>query len=645
MYASRSRSRPWRGSRCAGWSRGVAGRAAIAAAWSASSRVSSGPSKTSASRAPCAVVVTSARAPASARTRRHGPRGRPGRAAGRRRRPSTPRAARPAGRRRGRAARRPPTPGPLRRPRRWWASRFAARPARAKVTVARRRPGRSPPGTAAARRANSAGTDDVTSGAGRWCRPAQVAPLPRGEQVQCVQAALAGRSPRPPAAGAGSAPASRSTVARSNSAVAYSSAPMYAAVGLLAHVQREVGLRDRRHVATASEVVGVGRRAGQFARRGSRTPPGRAACATGRARGPARRPARSNGSSWWANASLHVSRTPRQGARGTASCPSSRQRSTRLLRKNPTTFSISGRSRPATGVPTTTSHWPVYRASRVVNAVSSAMNGVAPARRAERVERVRDRGGHGEASRSRPCASRAGGRGRSVRSASGAAPSSTVRQCRSSFVDDLVGAALALPDRVVGVLHGQRRAVRARGPRAAASRSSWNSLRSTVADQPSPTMWCISSTRMLLAVRSAFGGADEHRPGHRPVDEVEAPAELLFETRRRSARARRVDDAQLHRSRRVDRSGRARRTPRRSEPGTQRLVPLDERVQRLPHRARPSSLAGTRRNSPVTHSRLRGSIRSSSHSRRWPKDSGSGPVRGTGRTAGSAAPHGLVGPP
>ncbi len=49
------------------------------------------------------------------------------------------------------------------------------------------------------------------------------------------------------------------------------------------------------------------------------------------------------------------------------------------------------------------------------------------------------------------------------------------------------------------------------------------------------------------------------------------------------------------------------------------------------------SLAGTRRNSPVTHSRLPGSMRSSSHSRRWPKERGSGPVRGTGRTAGTGS--------
>ncbi len=102
-------------------------------------------------------------------------------------------------------------------------------------------------------------------------------------------------------------------------------------------------------------------------------------------------------------------------------------RSTRVLRKSPSISSVSGRSRPETGVPTAMSLLPVYRLSSTWKAARQAMNGVAPYSCASLVRAVATSAGTVNGTTA-PLSSRTAGRGRSVGSSSGASPASRFRQ-------------------------------------------------------------------------------------------------------------------------------------------------------------------------------------------------------------------------
>jgi len=95
----------------------------------------------------------------------------------------------------------------------------------------------------------------------------------------------------------------------------------------------------------------------------------------------------SNGRSWWANASSVVARTSRSNVRNPPA-PSTRVRNASVLAKKPTRPSSSVRRRPAMGVPTTMSCWPVQRESSTLNAANSSMKSVTPSAAASCRSRV-----------------------------------------------------------------------------------------------------------------------------------------------------------------------------------------------------------------------------------------------------------------
>jgi len=97
---------------------------------------------------------------------------------------------------------------------------------------------------------------------------------------------------------------------------------------------------------------------------------------------------RSNGTSWCAKAASVVSRRRPRRVTNVGS-PSSRARSTRVLTKRPISGSVSTRVRPATGVATARSSWPVARCSSVVKPARRVMKRVAPCCRARRVNPAR----------------------------------------------------------------------------------------------------------------------------------------------------------------------------------------------------------------------------------------------------------------
>ncbi len=66
----------------------------------------------------------------------------------------------------------------------------------------------------------------------------------------------------------------------------------------------------------------------------------------------------------------------RPAASANVGSPVRSARSATALTNMPMTGSVSGSSRPAMGVPTTTSYWPDQRASTVANAVSMTVNSV-----------------------------------------------------------------------------------------------------------------------------------------------------------------------------------------------------------------------------------------------------------------------------
>ncbi len=89
----------------------------------------------------------------------------------------------------------------------------------------------------------------------------------------------------------------------------------------------------------------------------------------------------SKGASWCAYAPSVVSRT-RATRVVNAGSPDRSVRSASVLTNKPIRPSISARPRPAMGVPTTRSAWPVWRSSSVLKAASKTMKSVAPSRRA-----------------------------------------------------------------------------------------------------------------------------------------------------------------------------------------------------------------------------------------------------------------------
>ncbi|CAM5730548.1 hypothetical protein SALBM217S_09594 [Streptomyces griseoloalbus] len=135
---------------------------------------------------------------------------------------------------------------------------------------------------------------------------------------------------------------------------------------------------------------------------------------------------RSNGIRSCEKAPTHASRTT---AAAVPNPPDSGSlaRSTSVFAKNPTSPSASGWCRPATGVPTTTSSWPVTRASVAMKPVSSTMNSVPPDCLANSssaaVVAPSRRSSTRPPSPPRPCS-----RGRSTGSSSGAVPDSVRRQ-------------------------------------------------------------------------------------------------------------------------------------------------------------------------------------------------------------------------
>ncbi|HEX5872798.1 MAG TPA: hypothetical protein VFY65_20345 [Longimicrobium sp.] len=118
-----------------------------------------------------------------------------------------------------------------------------------------------------------------------------------------------------------------------------------------------------------------------------------------------------------------AARTRRTTSRNAGSPPSS-VRSTSVLTKKPISSSVSGRVRPAIGLPTTTSSVPAYLPSSTWKAASITMYSVAPSPRATACSRCTSAAGSSTASRA-PRYVCTAGRGWSVGSSSSAgAPAS-----------------------------------------------------------------------------------------------------------------------------------------------------------------------------------------------------------------------------
>ena len=138
---------------------------------------------------------------------------------------------------------------------------------------------------------------------------------------------------------------------------------------------------------------------------------------------------RSNGTSWWANASSTVSLTSARNSRN-GRAESTVDRRTSVLTKNPISRCSSARSRPAVTVPTATSSCPAQRARRSWQAATRVMNSVPPWALASSRRPAVTSAGISKSTQP-PSVVRTGGRGRSVGSSSGWAPASRSRQCSS----------------------------------------------------------------------------------------------------------------------------------------------------------------------------------------------------------------------
>ena len=137
-----------------------------------------------------------------------------------------------------------------------------------------------------------------------------------------------------------------------------------------------------------------------------------------------------------------------------------------MLLNMPTVVSSSGSGRPAMGVPTAKSVWPLYLASSACHAASSVMNRVAPCSLASAAI-----GSMRSASSSTRCtppsSACAGGRARSVGSSSAGTPVRTLLPVRHVPVEFGAGQALALPGREIAVAQrgvGRHRLPRDPGP-------------------------------------------------------------------------------------------------------------------------------------------------------------------------------------
>ena len=208
---------------------------------------------------------------------------------------------------------------------------------------------------------------------------------------------------------------------------------------------------------------------------------------------------------------------------------------TSVLTKKPIRSSVSARLRPAIGVPTRMSSWPLSRDSSARKAASSVMKSVAPSSRDSASSASTSRRGRSR----RSCAPEnvcCGGRGRSVGSASSGQRSLEaplpVRQLR---LLDVAPQPVALPDGVVGVLDRQIGDVRLRAravrlvaaPPARREGSRWTSR---------PTaMWCIISTRTWdrSLSRTSFARSIASRPRSKGF-----PSSSARICRRRSRRSR-----------------------------------------------------------------------------------------------------------
>ena len=214
---------------------------------------------------------------------------------------------------------------------------------------------------------------------------------------------------------------------------------------------------------------------------------------------------RSKGTSWCANAPTVPARTRRTTSRKAGS-PERSVRRASVLTNSPTIPSVSGRPRPATGEPTTTSSCPDQRDEEDgERAQQHAESSVAPSARRQRVHRV--------APSPRPCRTPPSRRGSwASRGAGGppAAPARARRPAAARHHADLPlqprpGEPLALPRGVVRVLHGQRRQIAGASPLARAAYACASSRNRMSMDQPSATTWCRfrSSVHSVLAPPAA----------------------------------------------------------------------------------------------------------------------------------------------
>ncbi len=120
------------------------------------------------------------------------------------------------------------------------------------------------------------------------------------------------------------------------------------------------------------------------------------------------------------------------------------------VRKQPRTGSISGRLRFALLAPRISRSWPESRWSSAAVAASTAMNRVAPSRRARAPQRRRTARGESDRQPRPPRIRIAAGRGRSVGSSSASGkPASRSRHQEASPSSTSPWSQLALPDREV----------------------------------------------------------------------------------------------------------------------------------------------------------------------------------------------------
>ncbi len=167
-------------------------------------------------------------------------------------------------------------------------------------------------------------------------------------------------------------------------------------------------------------------------------------------------------------------------------------RKTTVLTKNPTRSSNASSSRPATADPTTMSVPAPSRDNSTANAACNTMNTVTPSRARQHAAAAHAPRPGREPAPSTPRCEATAGRGRSTGSASSSgAPASARRQystCRTAHCPDRrVTQQFPLPQRVIRVLHRQRRPPRATTA-ASAAYAVDRSRASGPIDQPSPAM-------------------------------------------------------------------------------------------------------------------------------------------------------------